>query len=359
MSSPLHSSRQSSIAIMSLLRISAASVAMDRRQVLRDITFCLQPGERVAVMGASGAGKSTFLRLAAGLVTPTAGLVLLRDKPIQQLPPSERSIGLLTQDYSLYPQLSIAENLRIGLMRTAVSQSEVDHRCKQVAGWFEIETILSRYPEQISGGQAQRVAFAKTLVRQPDLLLLDEPISQLDVKLQRQIIERTLHACHELGMALCWVTHEPSHAFRIGSRILVLHDGQVLQDGTSESVYAAPQTALVAELSSAWPIFWLTAEDQWFPDIAGRLNRSITQIGFRTECFRLSAEEPSSAAWLQVLGDQLRLMANIERCEYLGSFWLVHAKWGCRSIRFLSHFHQPPCGAKVCLTYKLDDILQI
>ncbi len=312
---------------MSLLQLSNVVFSQGSLSILGDISLSIRKGERVVIMGKSGAGKSTLLRVMAGLQNPTSGEVLLQGHSLSRISPSDRNIAMLTQDYALYPQLTVQQNLQTATQRQKVDSALVNERMDQMVRWFGIGEIMNRLPSQISGGQSQRVAMAKALIRKPQLLLLDEPFSQLDNQLRSQLVQSLMIACDQLELTLCCVSHDPREAFRIASRIIILNDGVVEQDGTPKAVYQQPNSVLVAELCSLWPINWIDPSDSTFQKMLRFSQDEHRLIGLRSE--QLIVGRECDSTWP-------RIDVHVERIEFLGSYCLVHGTVDARPLDILS-----------------------
>ena len=213
---------------------------------VRDFTLRVEPGEFVTLLGPSGCGKTTILRTLAGLEEPDEGQILLDGRSITRLPPHQRRIGLVFQNYALFPHMTVFENvaysLRIRKERDEKVRSDVRAALKAV----DLDEMGSRLPGQLSGGQQQRVALARAMVMQPDLLLFDEPLSNLDAKLRVQVRGELRRLQKRFGTTAIYVTHDQDEAMSLSDRIAVMNAGQVEQIGTPEEVYARPATLFVA-----------------------------------------------------------------------------------------------------------------
>jgi ABC-type sugar transport system ATPase subunit len=310
------------VLLMQLIELQSVSACIERQHILKELCLQIQPGERVVVMGPSGAGKTTLLRLLAGLVVPSSGHALLRGQPLHLIDPPARQIALLSQDYALYPQSTVRQNILTALKQQGLSPEETSQRCHDVSKLFQLDGLLERLPSQISGGQAQRVAFAKALARHPQLLLLDEPLSQLDQSLRRQLIDTLLPVCEQLQIAMVWVTHDPREAFQVASRIMVLYQGQKLQDASPSQLYQKPYSKLVAELCSFWPVNWLPLQHAEFCRFRKLLAVADQHVGIRPEHVRLSGPiDPSESE------SQLSLELQIEGIQNLGfANWITATK---------------------------------
>ena len=203
-------------------------------------------GELVVLVGPSGCGKSTVLRIVAGLETPTRGHVFLGEHDVTALPPQDRNIAMVFQNYALYPHKSVRENLMFGLRMRNVPSPLITERVERVAATLGIASLLDRKPAQLSGGQRQRVALGRALVREPDAFLLDEPLSNLDVKLRIDTRAELARLHRRLGATMLYVTHDQEEAMTLGDRVAVLHHGRLQQMAPPLDVYRRPANLLVA-----------------------------------------------------------------------------------------------------------------
>jgi iron(III) transport system ATP-binding protein len=214
---------------------------------VRDFSLRIEPGEFVTLLGPSGCGKTTVLRTLAGLERPDAGEILLDGVSIQSLPPHRRRIGMVFQNYALFPHLSVFENVAYSLRIRKSPGERVRTDVAAALNAVGLEALAARLPGQLSGGQQQRVALARALVMQPDLLLFDEPLSNLDAKLRVQVRGELRRLQKRLGTTAIYVTHDQDEAMSLSDRIAVMNAGQVEQVGTPEEIYARPATLFVAD----------------------------------------------------------------------------------------------------------------
>jgi putative spermidine/putrescine transport system ATP-binding protein len=206
----------------------------------------VRPGEFFTLLGPSGSGKTTCLRLIAGFETPTTGRILLHGEDVTELPPYERDVNTVFQDYALFPHLSVAGNVAYGLMVKKVAKAERNRRVAEALRLVRLESFGERRPSQLSGGQRQRVALARALVNRPSVLLLDEPLGALDRKL-REEMQRELKAIqHEVGITFVFVTHDQDEALTMSDRIAVFSQGRVEQVATPAELYERPRSTFVA-----------------------------------------------------------------------------------------------------------------
>jgi spermidine/putrescine ABC transporter ATP-binding subunit len=211
-----------------------------------DISLRVEQGEFLSLLGPSGCGKSTILRMVAGLLEPDEGRMLLGDRDITHLPAHRRGIGLVFQSYALFPHMNVFENVAFGLRMRGCGPQELRHRVNAALSLVHLAELTERFPGQLSGGQQQRVALARALAPEPPLLLLDEPLSNLDAKLRENMQVELKRIQHELGITTVFVTHDQSEALTLSDRVCILDQGHIQQSGTPESIYFRPANSFVA-----------------------------------------------------------------------------------------------------------------
>jgi ABC-type sugar transport system ATPase subunit len=228
------------------LLLDGVGVAYGSTEVLHDINLRVAKGELLVVLGPSGAGKSTLLRVVAGLEPATRGRVLITGRDVTGLRPGRRNVSMVFQSFALFPHLSVAENIGFGLLVRDVPRAAAAERARLAAEAVGCAHLLDRRPGQLSGGERQRVALARALVRQPDVFLLDEPLSNLDLELRVEM-RAELRALHgRVGAATVHVTHDQTEALVLGDRIAVLRDGVIEQVGPPDEIWSRPATTFVA-----------------------------------------------------------------------------------------------------------------
>lgn len=220
-------------------------------QVLKDVSFTVRHGEFVTLLGPSGCGKTTLLRILAGLEIADAGDALLIGKSILHLPAHRRSVNTVFQNYALFPHLNVFENVAFGLRARKVPNAEVKRRVDETLDMLQLEEFPKRYPHQLSGGQKQRVALARALVNEPELLLLDEPMSALDAKLRAEVQIEIRRLQRKLGKTFILVTHDQDEAMTVSDRIMVMNNGRIEQAGAPADVYEHPVSRFVAQFLGA------------------------------------------------------------------------------------------------------------
>jgi multiple sugar transport system ATP-binding protein len=211
-----------------------------------ELTLGIEDREFMVLVGPSGSGKTTALRLLAGLEALSSGSIRIGDRVVDQIAPRERDIAMVFQDYALYPQMSVRQNLAFGLKIRKVPKAEIDRRVTQAAGILDIEPLLGRKPRELSGGQRQRVALGRALVRDPQVFLMDEPLSNLDAKLRAQTRAEIRRLQREVGTTTVYVTHDQVEAMTMGDRIAIMRDGLLEQVGDPDTVYERPANTFVA-----------------------------------------------------------------------------------------------------------------
>ena len=239
-----------------ILRLEQVSKRFGAAVALHPTDMAIEKGEFIAVMGPSGCGKTTTLRMIAGLDTPSDGRILMWDKDdITHRPPWERAAPLVWQSYALFPFMTVAQNVEFGLKQRRIPKAERQRRALEWLERMGIETFASRKIDQLSGGQRQRVALARALALEPEMLLLDEPLSALDAHLRLRMQSELKRLHKELGITFLYVTHNQSEAFAMADRVAILNGGRLQQIGRSRDVYRAPANRFVAEFVGANNIF--------------------------------------------------------------------------------------------------------
>lgn len=231
---------------MSSLTISDVSKSFGSTNVLNNLSLDISSGEFFFLLGPSGCGKSTLLRIIAGLERPDTGRVSIDGRDVTELAPQERGVGMVFQQYALWPHMTIAQNIRFGLETLRISAAARHNRMLEALSLVRMEAFAHRYPHQISGGQQQRVALARALAMQPRIILLDEPLSNLDATLRQEIREELLDLHRRLQTTMIYVTHDQEDALVLGTRIALLNGGVLEQIGTPEEIYSHPNTTFVA-----------------------------------------------------------------------------------------------------------------
>lgn len=329
--------------------------------VLKGINLTINDGEFMVLVGPSGCGKSTLLRLIAGLEAITAGNIWVGDRKVNELPPKDRDIAMVFQSYALYPHLSVYDNIAFGLRRMEpeasathypkntqkrpawlenllvaltsqlpkrwryLSEREktIQQQVQRVAQWLQIDPLLDRLPKQLSGGQKQRVALGRAIARNPQVFLMDEPLSNLDAKLRAETRSQIVQLQRQLKVTTIYVTHDQTEAMTMGDRIAVINQGEIQQIATPLEIYNKPANRFVAEFIGSPPMnfievdianallithpqFRLTLPDHWEVDIRYYQGRSLW-LGVRPEHFAIAVPAPRN---LQVIVDLVEALGN-------------------------------------------------
>ncbi|MGK9066769.1 ABC transporter ATP-binding protein [Stutzerimonas chloritidismutans] len=231
---------------MSYLSIRGLHKSFGETQVFSDIHCEITKGELITLLGPSGCGKSTLLRCIAGLTEVDGGLILLDGEDLVPLAPQKRQIGMVFQSYALFPNMTVEQNVAFGLRMQKIARDDSARRVAEVLEMVELNDYARRYPSQLSGGQCQRVALARSLVTRPRLLLLDEPLSALDARIRKHLREQIRTIQQELGLTTIFVTHDQEEALTLSDRILLMNAGRIVQSADAETLYTAPVDAFAA-----------------------------------------------------------------------------------------------------------------
>jgi len=214
--------------------------------IVKDLNLDIRKGEFLTLLGPSGSGKTTSLMMLAGFETPTAGEILLDGRSLNRLPPHKRDIGMVFQNYALFPHMTVAENLAFPLSVRGLSRTDSTERVKKALSMVQLDSFRNRYPGQLSGGQQQRVALARALVFEPQLVLMDEPLGALDKQLREHMQMEIKHLHQRLGVTVVYVTHDQGEALTMSDRVAVFHQGEIQQIADPRTLYEQPSNTFVA-----------------------------------------------------------------------------------------------------------------
>ena len=229
-----------------ILRLENVYKAFGTTQVLKGIDIEIRKGEFITLLGSSGCGKTTTLRIIAGLEAADSGKVYLEGEDITELVPNKRDVNTVFQNYALFPHMTVAENIGYGLKIRKKSKEEIERKVKEMLALVQLEGYENRTPDQLSGGQRQRIAIARAVANEPKVLLLDEPLGALDLKLRRQMQLELKRLQKQLGITFIYITHDQEEAINMSDRIAVMRDGVFEQIGTPNEIYYHPRTSYVA-----------------------------------------------------------------------------------------------------------------
>jgi len=309
------------------VRLEGINLSFGKIHVLKGIDLQIEPGEFFAFLGPSGCGKTTLLRLIAGFESAQTGRVFIGDKDVSYLPPWQRNLGMVFQSYALWPHMTVRKNVAFGLEERRVPRHEINKRVDKALGLVSLLEFADRRPPQLSGGQQQRVALARTIVIEPQVLLLDEPLSNLDAKLRIQMRHELLALQRKLSITTIFVTHDQEEANTIADRIALMKDGAIQQEGIPVELYDKPVNRFVADFLGTANFFegklersdgmWVFQADNGLAiplvDIDERRKPGSGCLVFRPQNVKVSVtaeDEP---------GDTLQLHGTLSNREFLGS----------------------------------------
>ncbi|PJF36622.1 MAG: spermidine/putrescine ABC transporter ATP-binding protein [Candidatus Thermofonsia Clade 1 bacterium] len=309
------------------------SKAYGNFRAVDDISLQIREGEFFSILGPSGCGKTTTLRLIAGFETPTSGRIYLQGREISGVPPFQRPVNTVFQNYALFPHMSVAENVAFGLEMQRVPRKEIERRVREALEMVRMADRANSRPHQLSGGQQQRVALARALVNRPAVLLLDEPLGALDLKLRKAMQLELKQIQQEVGITFIYVTHDQEEALTMSDRIAVMGHGKVLQCATPEEIYERPQSRYVADfigetnfLEGRLISLNGTAQVQLEPELsiaAASSERALAQgapvtIAIRPEKIALSAQDSDPSALRGIVREAVYIGTDMRYVVQLG-----------------------------------------
>lgn len=309
-----------------------------------NLSLTIKDGEFVALLGPSGCGKTTTLLMLAGIYKPDAGEIIFDDKIVNDVLPKDRNIGMCFQSYALYPHMTVEQNIAFPLKLKKLPKKVIDEKVREIAAKFRIEHLLKRYPGQISGGQQQRVALARALIKEPNLLLLDEPLSNLDAGLRISMRAEIKKLQKELGITTVFVTHDQTEALSMSDRIAVMNKGKLQAIGTPEDLYMRPKNMFIAGFIGNPPMnflevgyimdgdrvtlkgknFEISLPEEISRTFIKKQNNERIVMGIRPEHLSVGAEAPNT------------IKGEIYVVEHLGKDKLVDVKVGDDRIKVLT-----------------------
>ncbi|WP_416548376.1 ABC transporter ATP-binding protein [Limnohabitans sp. DCL3] len=279
------------------------------------IDLQVQAGEFFTLLGPSGSGKTTCLRMIGGFTLPTKGLISIHGQDVSQLPPYARPVNTVFQDYALFPHMSILDNVAYGLMVRGVDLSTREKKAQQLLDTVQLSEVGQRKPGQLSGGQRQRVALARALINAPRVLLLDEPLGALDLKLREQMQTELKSLQRQLGITFIFVTHDQHEALSMSDRIGVFNQGRLEQVATPSELYARPTTRFVAEFVGAANVLQGEQAHRY---------AAVQALMIRPECITLLWDSSETSTSQTMIHSAARLRARVQEAHFFGAFWRMH-----------------------------------
>ena len=292
---------------------------------LAGVSLEVRRGEFIALLGPSGCGKTTLLRALAGFVAPTAGEIRINDRSMNGVPPNLRPVNTVFQQYALFPHMTVSENVAFGPRRQRLPASEVDGRVAETLAMVRLEALGQRYPRELSGGQQQRVALARAIINRPDVLLLDEPLGALDLKLRKRMQVELKRLHEQLGMTFLFVTHDQEEALAMADRIAVMRDGAIVQLGTGAEIYRNPASRYVADFIGEANLIACQANCDGHvrlapdgPSLPYRFDGSASNVTLmiRPGDVRVGATPAN--------GDEIALAATLRNKVFVGATWRLY-----------------------------------
>ena len=345
---------------MSSLIIEGVRKKFGAQEVLRGLSLEVPSGSFFSLLGPSGCGKSTLLRIVAGLEKPDSGSVILDGLDLANTPPQERGIGMVFQQYALWPHMSVDENLRFGLRCQGLPRSEQDARVNDCLRLVRMAEYAHRYPHEISGGQQQRVAVARALALRPKLLLMDEPLSNLDARLRAEIRDelRVLHA--HLGITIVYVTHDQEDALSLASSVALLREGQIEQVGSPVDMYRRPLTPFSATFLGDANLLPVTVSSGPTVTLRGQQAHSLPYVGPQTRAGEALLCIRPEFVQVRQESDGGCLTGRVVASTFLGASHDLHVEVGAgvnvrAKLSSTGALAQPTVGTTVCLSWAPED----
>lgn len=313
-----------------------------------NFSLAIANGELLVLLGASGCGKSTLLRLLAGLENTDQGTITIGETIVNNLPPKNRDVAMIFQNYALYPHLTAGENMAFSLKMRGQRKNEITARVNEVAKILNVEKLLTRYPHQLSGGECQRVAIGRAIVREPAVFLFDEPLSNLDAPLRAELRQEISHLHQRLRTTLIYVTHDQSEALSLGERIAIMNHGALIQVGTPTEIFHQPRNLFVAQFIGTPPMNIFAGQLQQHGDKLFFIGEGI-KLTLNEKRFAPLRQDKQRAVKIGLRSRALKLADNVgentlkgtcDYCEMIGEEYLAHLT--VNHQRYLITLPQPP-----------------
>jgi len=315
----------------SLIDLSHVQKSYDGKTlIIKDLNLSIAKGEFLTLLGASGSGKTTTLMMLAGFETPTRGEIRMGGKPIQNVPAHKRGMGMVFQNYALFPHMNVAENLAYPLKMRGLNRSTVEAKVKRAIDMVQLHDMQQRRPAELSGGQQQRVALARAMVFEPDVILMDEPLGALDKNLREHMQYEIKQLHRSLGVTVVYVTHDQSEALTMSDRVAVFHEGDIAQIGDPTSLYEHPENAYVATFIGENNILCGHLKDSNGTQVEVTLNAGFSARGMGVGSIKTPLQQVQlliRPEKIRLCGiDQLSYRATLADRVYLGDHLRIHLK---------------------------------
>ena len=295
------------------VRIDNVTKTFGQTTAVSNFSAELEDGHLICLLGPSGCGKSTLLNMLCGIIPVSQGQIFFDDKDVTKLPPDQRNIGMVFQNYALYPHMTVAENIAFPLEIQKVKKDERKARVEEIAKLVHVDNLLRRYPSELSGGQQQRVAIARAMVKKPQLLLMDEPLSNLDARLRLEMREEIRRIQKETGIPTVFVTHDQEEAMSISDSILLMKDGVLIQNGLCQELYVNPNCLFVAEFLGNPPANKIIQDDKI---LAIRPEAfTLDPNGTEAEIQFISEMGKDQIVTMTYLGNTVRAILNLDQLK--------------------------------------------
>lgn len=305
-----------------IVQLEGVNKYFGKNHVVKNLNLSVEEGEFLTLLGSSGCGKTTTLRMIAGFEEPTSGSILVEGQAVEEKEPFERNVNTVFQSYALFPHKTIYDNVAYGLKMKKVPKTEIARRVKEIMALVQLSGFEERYPSQLSGGQKQRVAIARALINRPRVLLLDEPLGALDLKLRKQMQLELKRLQRKLNITFIYVTHDQEEALTMSDRIAVMHDGILDQLGTPEEIYEQPRTKFVATFIGETNIFEGNIKELAMGRVAVRIENGVIRgcgYGFSRNEYITVSVRPEKMRFSTIPVKGFQLEAQVKDYVYAGS----------------------------------------
>ena len=305
-----------------IVQLEGVNKYFGKNHVVKNLNLSVEGGEFLTLLGSSGCGKTTTLRMIAGFEEPTSGSILVEGQAVEEKEPFERNVNTVFQSYALFPHKTIYDNVAYGLKMKKVPKTEIARRVKEIMALVQLTGFEERYPSQLSGGQKQRVAIARALINRPRVLLLDEPLGALDLKLRKQMQLELKRLQRKLNITFIYVTHDQEEALTMSDRIAVMHDGILDQLGTPEEIYEQPRTKFVATFIGETNIFEGNIKELAMGRVAVRIENGVIRgcgYGFSRNEYITVSVRPEKMKFSAAPVKGFQLEAQVKDYVYAGS----------------------------------------